>query len=63
MPLIPGKAPGAISGNIAHLKGKGYPESQAAAIAFKNAGMGKKSKKVAKKVAKKSNDNKVKVKK
>lgn len=38
MPLKQGKSQEAISSNIGHLIGKGYPGKQAAAIAYSEAG-------------------------
>ena len=42
MPLIKGKSDRAIRCNIRRLVGEGYPQSQAIAIAFRNAGRGRK---------------------
>lgn len=55
MPLKQGKSKEAISSNIGHLIGKGYPSKQAAAIAYSEAGESKadKQKAAAKKKGKK----------
>ena len=45
MPLKSAKSEAAIQYNIAHLRGKGYPEAQAVAISYKKAGKSKKTKK------------------
>lgn len=42
MPLKQGKSKEAISSNIGHLIGKGYPKKQAAAIVYSEAGESKK---------------------
>jgi len=42
MPLRKGKSDEAIGSNIGHLIAKGYPKKQAAAIAYNEAGKGKK---------------------
>ncbi len=52
MPLMKGSSDAVISANIAELRKSGRPEKQAVAIAFSKAGKSKKSKDVAKKVAK-----------
>lgn len=45
MPLMQGKSKKAISSNIAHLRKKGYPPAQSAAIAYSEAGLSKSDKK------------------
>ncbi len=62
MPLMKGSSEQAISFNISELRKSGRPQDQAIAIAMSKAGKSKKSKDVAKKVAKKSKDE-VKIKK
>jgi hypothetical protein len=42
MPLLLGDSQDVISANIAKLKTEGYPDGQAAAIAYSKAGKGKK---------------------
>jgi len=42
MPLNPGKSKEAISSNIRKLRGEGYPQDQAVAIAMNKAGRRKK---------------------
>jgi hypothetical protein len=49
MPLVKGKSKKVISGNIAELRNSGYPEKQAVAIAFSEAGKGKPKRKKKKK--------------
>lgn len=53
MPLMQGKSEKAISSNIGHLIGKGYPGKQAAAIAYSEAGESKSDKAKAKRKEKK----------
>ena len=62
MPLLPGKSDSVVSANISKLRGEGYPESQATAIAFSKAGRSKKAKAVAKKAAKRDKTPKVRIK-
>ncbi len=45
MPLLPGSDKGVISENIKTLMREGRPQKQAIAIAYSNAGDGKKTKK------------------
>ena len=52
MPLLKGKSKEVIAQNIAELRRSGRPEDQAVAIAYKQAGKSKDTKKVAKKVVK-----------
>lgn len=49
MPLAQGKSKKVISKNIAHLREKGYPADQSAAIAYSEAGMSNTKKKSNKK--------------
>ena len=46
MPLLKGKSDAVISANIAELKRSGRPEAQAIAIAYSEAGKGRKKKKI-----------------
>jgi hypothetical protein len=52
MPLLNGSSDAVVSSNISELRKSGRPERQAIAIAMSKAGKTKKSKDVAKKVAK-----------
>lgn len=51
MPLLKGKSDSIVSSNISELRKSGRPEAQAVAIAMREAGKDKASKRVAKKVA------------
>lgn len=53
MPLMKGSSKHIISENIRALRGEGYKEDQAVAIAYSKAGKGKQPAKAARKVAKK----------
>jgi hypothetical protein len=44
MPLKKGKTKKAVSGNVKKLKGEGYPQNQAVAIALNTAGKGRRKK-------------------
>lgn len=62
MPMLSGKSDSVVSANISKLRGEGYKEDQAIAIAFSKAGRSKKAKSVAKKVAKRNKTPKVRIK-
>ena len=46
MPMKKGKSQAAISANIKHLMDKGYPQKQAIAIAYRQAGLSRKKEEV-----------------